>query len=418
QDRSINLSRHLQNRKAVDQLLGPVIDDIVISPATIMRLSESDINDAWLKDLDEVERKIDLLNVGRYRKVAAVNEVHPYLEKLQIKIIERTRNFIVDLIKAIRFPDANLSSLQQLSFLRCTRPFSFLKRHNEQLATELGQAYVNTLRWYYTSHFERFSKILSKLQYRLLDRSEVLAKDTRVSRGGLFAAAAALTKPLISEEPFQLGDRIKILTSQESNIINSHMAEDTKRYFHLETIFNSFNYVLIDNASAEYLFLVEFFGYSNDRTSSIFQEIFQPSFNIGMVNILLYPQTHVKNLISTFISENTDVHGLLLCIRLTQAYAFELQRRRIPVLENYINAILIHLWPRFQRAMDTHGESLRKNGATMKPFQNNESDTVPHPLTQQFAQFLQGILSLETIDAENEPINSRSGFLPRTKLMF
>jgi hypothetical protein len=80
------------------------------------------------------------------------------------------------------------------------------------------------------------------------------------------------------------------------------------------------------------------------------------------------------------------------------------------------------LWPRFQRIIDVHCESVRKLTASLsgKPAGSALSltssssaaqTTAPHPLTQRFANFLHGILALSSEAGDDEPISSSLGRL-------
>ncbi len=129
--------------------------------------------------------------------------------------------------------------------------------------------------------------------------------------------------------------------------------------------------------------------------SQYFNSIFSPTFAIGLAL--------TKQLIVT----TYDCLGILICVRLTQHLAFELQRRKCPVADGYINGTNMLLWPRFQVAMDMHVESLRRTTAALSggaratlslTSSNTDSkgSTAPHALTQRFGQFLQSILALSS----------------------
>ncbi len=53
---------------------------------------------------------------------------------------------------------------------------------------------------------------------------------------------------------------------------------------------------------------------------------------------------------------------MLSDVRLNQHLAFELQRRRVPAADGYINGTAMALWPRLQTVMDAHCESVRGAG--------------------------------------------------------
>lgn len=151
----------------------------------------------------------------------------------------------------------------------------------------------------------------------------------------------------------------------------------------------------MDNASCEYMFLTSFFSpVPFSIINQQFANIFAPTFALG--------QTFTKQLIdSTY-----DCLGILCCIRITQYLAFQLQRRKCPVADGYINGTNMLLWPRFQMAMDNHVDSVKRVTSALPSssaratlsLTNNKDDgkgsTAPHMLTQRFGQFLQGILAL------------------------
>jgi hypothetical protein len=98
-------------------------------------------------------------------------------------------------------------------------------------------------------------------------------------------------------------------------------------------------------------------------------------------------------------------------VRLNQHFAFELQRRKIPAVDGYINGTGMLLWPRFQVVMDQHCESVRSatNGiSTRKPSSSEvaKQSAAPHFMTQRFGQFMQGILQLSTEAGDDEPVST------------
>ena len=216
-------------------------------------------------------------------------------------------------------------------------------------------------------------------------------------------AGSKATQP--AHDALLLGRRIDVLKRASSSALPSHVAEETKTPTYLEAPFHAFNTALIDNASFEYSFLTAFFPNVSFQTlSQYFNSIFSPIFARG--------SAFTKQLIeSTY-----DCLGILLCVRLNQHLAFELQRRKCPVADGYINGTNMLLWPRFQVAMDMHVESVRKSTATLSSggratlsltgsSVDSKGSTAPHVLTQRFGQFLQGILSLSS----NETIASGTG---------
>ncbi len=193
--------------------------------------------------------------------------------------------------------------------------------------------------------------------------------------------------------------------------ISSYLAEEDKSIHYLEVPFRNFNLALVDNASSEYSFLTDFFSpYPFHHLSRKFIEIFEPTFALG------------RSLTKQLVDTTADALGVLLCVRLNQRFAFELQRRRIPAVDGYINGTNMLLWPRFQIVMDMHCESVRRaasllsartaaSALSLTASDSAKQSTAPHFLTQRFGQFSHSILLLSSDAGDDEPVSSSLGRL-------
>jgi hypothetical protein len=193
-----------------------------------------------------------------------------------------------------------------------------------------------------------------------------------------------------------------ILKPNNSMALSSYLAEEDKTLHSIEVPFRNFNLALVDNISAEYSFMIEMFAAkSAQQASRKVLEIFEPVLALG--------QTLLKQL----TDQSTDCLGILLCVRLNQQFAFELQRRKVPVADSYINGINMHLWPRFQVVMDMQCESFKRATANVSRSSSalsltgdNKQSAAPHFLAQRFGQFLHGILSLSSEAEDSEPVSN------------
>lgn len=228
-----------------------------------------------------------------------------------------------------------------------------------------------------------------------------------------------------SHDPFSLGRRIEPLRNPSNSALPSQTAEETKTAQHIETPFLAFNLALLDNASFEYNFATYFFqpSASIPNINRYFQTMFAPVFALG------------TQLARILVADSHDALGILLLVRLTQHFAFMLQRRKVPTLENYINGLSLLLWPRYQQLLDAHCDSLKRltNSLPMRAGgtsgaaaaasaligggRSSEAavagsggsgglSTAPHPVTQRFAMFVAGILALSTEAGDNEPVSN------------
>ncbi|KAF2430077.1 Sac2 family protein [Tothia fuscella] len=406
QSRSTALNARLENRRVVEKLLGPSVEDLSLSPAVVRKIAEGPIDEGWIRALAELEKRSKAIEAKQKegQKFKALEDLQPLMENLRNKAIARIRDYLVQQIKALRSPNINAQIIQQDAFMKYKELYTFLARHQRKLADEIGQAYINTMRWYYLNHFTRYEHALKQIKLHVVDKSEVL--------GQLDEAPRRNTRgPSVAHDTFSIGRRMDALKTNSHTAISSYLAEEDKSMHYIETPFRSFNLTLIDNASFEYTFINNFFSpaQTSHAISRTFDTIFAPTFALG--------QTLTKHLVESSV----DALGILLCVRLNQHFAFELQRRKVPAVDSYINATNMLLWPKFQKVMDMHCESLRKTTPSApgraalltggSSSSSNAQSTAPHPLTQRFASFLHGILAMSSEAGDDEPVANSLGRL-------
>ena len=108
-----------------------------------------------------------------------------------LQAIERIRDFFVSQIKALRSPNINAQIVQQQAFLTYKDLYGFLAQHHSQLAEEIGQAYINTMRWYYLSNFTRYKLALEKMPLFTVDKHDTLGGDPGSQRGTQYPRVTA-----------------------------------------------------------------------------------------------------------------------------------------------------------------------------------------------------------------------------------
>jgi hypothetical protein len=412
QNRSLALNTKLENRKGVEKLLGPAVEDISISPAMVRKIAEGPVDEGFVRALAEIEKRSKTINAKMTEQpdMKSLADIKPLLEDLTNRAVERIRDYIVAQIKAIRSPSINAQVIQQQALLKYKELYAFLAKHQAELAQQIGQAYIYTMRWYYLNHFTRYRVALEKIKVHAMDKYDVLGEDPNARRGGSLLGQARNAPA--AYDAFSLGRRRDALKSSSTNALTAYLAEEEKSAHYLETSFRSFNLALIDNACFEYTFISSFFAPSQNyhAISRTFATIFEPTMGVG--------QALTKALVAT----TTDTLGILICVRLNQHFAFELQRRKVPTMENYINATNMLLWPRYQQVLDLHCTSLQKltsslpgrpttGAALLSSNSASSTSTAPTPLTQKFANLLQGILALSSEAGDDEPVSVSVGRL-------
>lgn len=89
QARSAALNVRLENRKAVEKTLGPIVEELSVSPMVVSKIAEGHIDEAWVKILAEVDKRATALKRNAQQTQSrALADVGPLLEKLVLKVRE------------------------------------------------------------------------------------------------------------------------------------------------------------------------------------------------------------------------------------------------------------------------------------------------------------------------------------------
>ena len=88
QGRSTALSVRLENRKVVENGLGPIVEEISISPAVVRKVVEGAIDEAWVRALAEVEKRSKAMDAKskEFRNIKGISDLNPMLENLIDKV--------------------------------------------------------------------------------------------------------------------------------------------------------------------------------------------------------------------------------------------------------------------------------------------------------------------------------------------
>jgi hypothetical protein len=188
QTRSIQLNAMLANRRNVEQLLGPAVEETCISPKAVRLIVEGPIDENWVKALNEIESRAASIEAkgSSPSSTQSIEDVRPLLSDIKKKAVERIRDYLVSQIRALRSPNINAQIIQQQRLVKFKDLYSYASRAHPTLAGEITQAYINTMRWYYLSHFTRYLRALEKIKVYPSDRNEVLGGDHSAQKSGRF----------------------------------------------------------------------------------------------------------------------------------------------------------------------------------------------------------------------------------------
>ncbi|KAF9302809.1 Vacuolar protein sorting-associated protein 52 [Mortierella antarctica] len=267
----------------------------------------------------------DLGNISAEIQTLQTKSVSMSIQLKNRMSVEKIREFLLTKIKSFRTPNTNVQIMQHSVLLKYKELNQFVMERHTDVAAEIRQTYANTLRWYFSNQFEHYAVGLEKLQTNV----------------------------------FAVSTRLDTLKNHDAGLILIHVANEKNLKYPYETLFRSFNLALIDNASSEYLFLIEYFAKRSqpdiEGIQAVFTHIFEPTLKLGLINVKEYADS------------SYDAIGILLCLRINHQLAKELERRKIPTLDKYRDAIHMVLWPRFQVVVDMHIDSVRKAKTKIKP---------------------------------------------------
>ncbi|KAJ3013995.1 hypothetical protein HKX48_005407 [Thoreauomyces humboldtii] len=366
QEQSHSMNTSLRNRSTMQQNLNTVLEGVVISPDLIRKICQH---------------------------VKAFKDVGPELETLRLRAAEKSKEFLIKKIESLRAPNTNIAIIQQNVFLKYKELFYFLAERYSDAAMEVRNLYAHSVGSYFLVSFDKYMKALQRLQTVIADKFNLIASEENGKRGLPGLPDLFGNKPAMKDKAnvFALGDRVLVTTTADPGIILTHIAEEKALKFPFEALFKSMSCLLMDNASSEHFFDMDFFAPPRGKAArqtkdfpavsgaATFNEVFDPTLKL------------IQGFNKQSIDASFDAVGLLLCIRLNNQNIRIMEARRIPCLESYMNATNMLLWPRFQAIMDLHIESLKK--AAPKSLLPSK-DFHPHYVTRRYAEFSASILTL------------------------
>ena len=120
QMKSTTLNTRLENRKVVEEILGPAVEEISIAPSIVKNIIDGQIDEVWLKSIAELQKKIkinDSKNEGS-EAVKAAADTKPLLDGLTTKV------HLLELLYASKMSNAaRLSNVYETTLLLKSRQF-------------------------------------------------------------------------------------------------------------------------------------------------------------------------------------------------------------------------------------------------------------------------------------------------------
>nr|ODN91686.1 hypothetical protein L204_05674 [Cryptococcus depauperatus CBS 7855] len=387
QGKSSIIDSRLNGRKAVIPALNSLLREITLPPSLVLTLRDtlpSQDPDLWLTAIQQLDEKIACIQARG--KVKAVHEIRSILDGFRIKALNVLPPFLLSLIRPLKSASKGLSTnlaVLQTSILLKYQPFySFLQRQSPRIAKHVERGYVDAARAYYETGMRRYTRSLTQIRQRTVDKVDPI---------GYVAAESMSSGP--EEEIRRAYERLEFANLEEGGVILSFNADDKEYRSPVEALFRSLGLVLIDNASAEFTFIVRFFtrvsllekvrspqstplespspsfvdltseiGHGTARNRNISSEsderlkeaerIWHEVFD----SALEYTTSFFQSMVYT----PPPTVSLLTIIRLNDRLLTTCDSRGCLPLTSYLSGWKLTLWPIFRKEMDQHIESLKK----------------------------------------------------------
>lgn len=165
QEQSQTMSIKLKNRKGTEQKLSQFIESVAIPPALIEGTLQAEVDDTFHEHLLNLHKKLNFLEKNdAAQNSAAYKDVAPELEKLRVKAISKSRDYLMQRIYALRKPKTNIQILQQNVLLKYKYLVTFLRLHGGEIFNEVRVAYIDTLSRVLSSHFRAYLAAIERLK--------------------------------------------------------------------------------------------------------------------------------------------------------------------------------------------------------------------------------------------------------------
>lgn len=383
QDESLSMSIRLKNRKAAEERLHNFIENSTITPEMATIINGPTVNEAFLDGVVNLSSKLKYLEQTTPAKDGSSLDIAPcetfvgktmlpVMEKLKIRALTKARDYFASQMNAIRKPKTNVQVLQQTGLVKYAALFRFLQLEAPNIADELRAIYVETMGRTLFNLFKIYYNQLLKLDLVMATKGDLIVVDESALKS-LFTQKIDMSK---RNDSFALAGRETILDKIEEGPILLHVALAEATKFPYEAILRSVIKHLVDAATNEFLFLLDFF---KTGTRDLFNRIFARALNQTLENF------------ENYLLNCYDAIGLLLMIRIMHSMRMIMQRRRIPVLDSFFDRISMLLWPRLKAVLEANVKSLK----TAQVKKLGSVDLTPHYVCRRYAELVSSIFVLQ-----------------------
>lgn len=164
QEESLSMNVKLRNRKAAETQLSSFITQIVVPPEMINSICEAEVNEAYLEYVVELNKKVLFSKQPSTAMTSACADIKPELEKLEMKAVQKIRDFMLGRVKTLQKKMTNVQILQQSVLLKHKGLYRFLQERAPAAAAEVKEAYSATMSAIYLRHVKMYLAGLMRLR--------------------------------------------------------------------------------------------------------------------------------------------------------------------------------------------------------------------------------------------------------------
>lgn len=144
---------------------------------------EADIGESFVDTLLELNKKMVFVRAQPGKKIRALKDIGPELERLRLKVTDRIRQYLLEKIKSLSLPNTNISIIQQSILIKYKSLQHFvIQRHNDA-ANELSLTYIQIMNSYYFSKFSKYGTKIQKLSLVIADKTDMIGVDDSSKKG-------------------------------------------------------------------------------------------------------------------------------------------------------------------------------------------------------------------------------------------
>jgi vacuolar protein sorting-associated protein 52 len=288
QEDSLAMSLKLRNRKAAEEKLHVFVERANVPPAVIHDILSPHVNDAFVEAVQILRKRLYYFELeGPPTDDSSLQllpgdtrcgiSLYPELDKLRIKAVTKIRDYFSTQFANLRKPKTNVHMLQQSALLKYALLFQFLQKECQPVADDLRALYVETMGRTLLNLFKSYYTQLSKLEQVIATKTDLIAVEEQ-SLKSIFTQKLDMTK---RSDTFSLSEREHVLEQVRSQCdgvrcydsycfvmcdgqierepILVHVAVAENMRLPYECILRSVLKHLVDSASNEFLFVIEFF---------------------------------------------------------------------------------------------------------------------------------------------------------------